>query len=281
MQANQSNSFNRQSITRVLVVCFILTGLSILVGFAARDRDSQGTREIKLSVEDPRPVLKAIETLERKYGWVVTYEDPRYVHDSEIDDVTLKVRKDLDKYKPGEAPKVLVPRLGALEITYDVASDTKLPTLPAMVVQKLLDAQAARGNGGRFRLETRGQIMHVIPTAIKNSAGALVPQESALDRIISLPSGERTVFQKLESVCAAISRSINIPVELGTVPEHSFRQRRDLQGATSQRARDILIDTFEKMGYGTDLSWWLAYSPTYKKYLLHIHFVQRATAKSG
>jgi hypothetical protein len=275
MQANQSISINRQRITRVLVLGFVLTGLFILVSFAVRGRGSQGVRAVKLSIEDPRPVCKAIEMLEEKYGWAITYEDPRYIHDSEITDSNLKIRKDLNNYKSGETTKVLVPRGGALEFTYDVASDTNLPVVPAMVVQKLLDAQDARGNGGKFRLETNGQIMHVIPTAIKNSAGELVHQESALDTIISLPSGERTVLQKLESICAAISRVINIPVVLGTVPDQWFRQRRDQEGATNQRARDILVNTFETMGYGSDLSWWLYYSPTFKKYLLHIHFVSK------
>jgi hypothetical protein len=276
MQANQSPSIDRQRKNPLLAaLCLALIGLFMLMGFAASGRDSQKVSEIKLSVEDSRPVVKAIETLEKKYGWVITYEDPRYVHDSEIVDTNLNIRKDLNNYKSGETTKFLAPRGGALEFTYDVASDTNLPVVPAMVVQKMLDAQAARDNGGRFRLETNGQIMHVIPTAIKNSAGALVPQESILDSIISLPSGERTVLQKLESVCAVISRAINIPVELGTVPDHWFQQRRDQQGATNQRARDILGDTFETMGYGTDLSWWLYYSPTFKKYLLHIHFVSK------
>jgi hypothetical protein len=117
--------------------------------------------------------------------------------------------------------------------------------------------------------------MHVIPPAIKNSAGELVHQESALDTISSLPSGERTALQKLESVCAAISRAINIPAALGDFPDHWFRERQDQQGAANQRARDILVNTFVTMGYGTDLSWWLYYSPTYKRYLLHIHFVSK------
>lgn len=275
MQANQSISIDRQSKVRVLMICFALTGLFILASFAARGRDSQGVSEIKLSVEDSRPVVKAIEMLERKYGWVITYEDPRYAHDSDIVDTKLNIRKDLNNYKSGETTKFLAPKGGTLEFKYNVASDTNLPAIPAVVVQKLLDAQAASGNSGRFRLETNGQVMHVIPTAMKNSVGELVHQESALDTIISLPSGERTVLQKLESVCAAISRAINITVELGAVPEHWFRQRRDQQGATNQRARDILIDTFETMGYGADLSWWLYYSPTFKKYLLHIHFVSK------
>lgn len=276
MQANQSPSIDRQRKNRLLaVLCLAMIGLFILMGFAARGRGSQGVSEMKLSVEDPRPVAEAILTLEKKYGWVINYEDPRYVHDSEIADVTLKVRRDLDKYTPGEAPKVFVPRGGSLEFTYDVASNTNLPADPAIVVQKLLDAQAARGNGGKFRLETSGQIIHVIPTAFKNSAGELVHQESVLDTIISLPAGERTVLQKLYSVCAAISRGANISVLPGTIPTNLFLQNRDQQGAARQRARDVLVKTFEAMNNETKLSWRLLYDPTDKGYFLNIHFVSK------
>src|SRR5690242_18095603 len=131
MQANRSASINRQRMSRMLVVCFASIGLFILVISAARGRNSQGVSEIKLTVEDPRPVAKAIETLEGEYGWVITYEDPRYVHDSEVADVTLKVRRDLDQFKPGEAPKVFAPAGGLLEFTYDVAPNTNLPPDPA------------------------------------------------------------------------------------------------------------------------------------------------------
>ncbi len=275
MQANQSSAINRQGTARALTLCFALAGLFILVSSAVRGRDSQEVSEIKLSVEDPRPVAKAIEMLEAKYGWVITYEDPRYAHDSEVTDVTLKVRKDLDKYRPGEAPKVLIPRGGTLEFTYDVAPSTNLPTNPAMVVQKLLDAQAARDNGGRFRLESRGQIMHVIPTAIKNSEGRLVPQGSVLDTIISLPAEGRTVYQKVESICAAISQATRIPVGLGAYPTNLFHQRRDQQGAANQKASDVLVDTFESIGSGTKLSWQLFYSASLKIYLLNIHLVSK------
>ena len=274
MQANLSISINRQHPVRVLVVvCVALFGLLILISSVVRGRGSQGMKEVKLSVEDPRPVAKAIEILEAKYGWVITYEDPRYIHDSEVTDVTLKVRKDLDKYKPGEAPKVLIPKGGKLEFSYDETFNTNLPGDPRLVVQKLLDAQAARSYGGKFRLENIGKVMHVIPVAIKNSDGVVTPQGSVLDTIISLPAGERTVEQKLESICAAVSRATKIPVELGAYPTNMFHQRRDQHGAVSQRARDILVNTFESMGNGIKLSWQLFYSASLKTYLLNVHLV--------
>lgn len=275
LQANQSLFINRQSVGRLLAVCFALTTLFVPLSFAVCGRGSQGVSEIKLSVEDQRPVAKAIEMLEAKYGWVITYEDPRYVHNSEVNDVTLKVRKDLDKFKPGEAPKVLVPKGGVLEFTYEVSPGTNLPNDPAMVVLKLLDAQAARNHGGRFRLESSGKTMHVIPTAIKNSGGVLTSQESVLDTFISLSAEDRTVERKLESICAAISQATGIPVNLGAYPSNLFHQRRDQRGAANQRARDVLVNTFESLGNGSKLSWQLFYSASLKMYLLNIHLVSK------
>ena len=250
-----------------------MIALSSLPSFAVRGHSPQALQQVKLSVEDGRPVAKMIKLLQEKHGWVITYEDPRYIHESDIADVTLQVRRDLDKYKPGEAPKVLVPKGGVLELTYDVASNTNLPTDPAMVVQKLLDAQTANSNGGRFRLEKSGEIMHVIPTAIKNSQGRVVPQESVLDTIISLPPGQRTVLQKLESICIAVSKATGIRIELGTIPDNWFNRHQDNRGVMGQKARDALIATFASMDYGTNLSWRLLYGPGTKYYALNIHLV--------
>ncbi|HKX32561.1 MAG TPA: hypothetical protein VJ302_33050 [Blastocatellia bacterium] len=275
MRLNRSASIHWQLTPQMLLRDLFVAGLFTLVGFAAPARSLQTTSEVKLSVEDPRPVAQAILILEDRYGWVVTYEDPRYSHDSEISDVTLKVRRDLDKYKPGEAPKVFIPKGGALEFTYGVATSTNLPNDPAIVLQKLLDAQTASDHGGRFRIESSGKIMHVIPTAIKNRKGQLVPQESVLDMRISLPAKERTVVQKLEDVCAALSQATQVRVELGTIPESWFSRHRDSQGAVRQRARDILIDTFKTLDFGTNLSWRLLYGPRSNRYSLNIHLVSK------
>src|SRR5262245_2834947 len=273
MQTNLFTSFDRRHAVHVLSVCFILSVFFTLLIFAVRSRGSQGVSQNKVSVESGRPVADAILKLEAQYGWIITYEDPRYVHDSEISDVTLQVRRDLDKYKPGEAPKVLVPKGGLLEFTYDVASDTKLPSDPALVVQKLLDAQEARNHGGSFRLERSEDILHVIPKAFKNSDGQIVQQESILDTVISLPEGKRTVEQKIESICAAISQSTKTPVWLGQYPTNLFHQHRDNQVVSGMSARDVLLETFKSMNRRTNLSWQLFYDPSFKIYMLNIHIV--------
>jgi hypothetical protein len=145
---------------------------------------------------------------------------------------------------------------------------------PATVIQKLLDAQTATNSGGRFRLESNGKIMHVIPVAIKNSVGELTPQESPLDTIISLPTEERTIEQKVETICTEISRATNIRVEVGTIPTNLLRQHRYEQGALRQKARDILVNILETLNNGTKLSWRLLYDPGMKTYALNIHTIE-------
>src|SRR2546430_7117656 len=59
----------------------------------------QETGTETVSVNSGRPVGEAALQLEKRYGWTITYEDPKYVNNAEIADVTLHVRKDLDKYR--------------------------------------------------------------------------------------------------------------------------------------------------------------------------------------
>jgi len=234
---------------------------------------SQVVSKAHLSVEDGRPLAKAIELLESRYGWVITYDDPRYIHNSEIADVTLRVRRDLDKYKPGEAPKVLVPKGGALTFDYDVRSDTNQPSGRRAVVQELLATYNRSGLAGRFRLEKNGPILHVIPMAIKNSHGQLMPQESILETRISLTAKERTGMEKLERICSATSQATKIRVGIGIVPENWLSRHRDSKGATRQRARDVLVSLLESLGNSAKWSWQLFYdpSPGLQVYVLNIH----------
>jgi len=92
-------------------------------------------------------VAKVIEELISRYGYFITYEDPRLVYEGDFRDVTMSVRKDLDKYPPGQAPKVLVPQRNRLVLT-------TLPTsslIDAPTVASLL----AQNGGGRWQTRAR------------------------------------------------------------------------------------------------------------------------------
>lgn len=240
-----------------------------LANSAAR-QEGTSDGKVRISVEDPRPVAKAITMLEARFGWAISYEDPRYINTSDISDVTETVRRDLDKFKPGKAPKVLVPRGGPFVFEYDYSRDSKRPD-PDLILAALLAAHTGSGNAGRFRLVSSGRMFHVVPTAIKDISGKVVPQESVLDVTISLPAKERTGWQLIEALCAEVSRSVQLRVVVGSAPYGLLSQHEDREGIESMKARDLLARLLENAGKGRLLSWQLFYDPGMRMYVLNIH----------
>jgi len=237
------------------------------------DRQEGNSEKVRISVEDGRPLAAAITMLEARFGWVITYEDPRYANAGDISDVTEKVRRDLHKFKPGRAPKVLVPKGGSLVFEYDYGADSKQRPDPNLILKALLEAHTGSGNAGRFRLERGAQITHVVPAAIKDISGRFAPQESLLDVAISLPPKERTGLQMLYALCTELSKSVQLRVVVGTIPHGLFLQHKDNQGVERMIARDVLVQLIERAGRGTRLSWQLFYDPGLKMYALNIHHV--------
>jgi hypothetical protein len=262
-----------------MVVGLTFAALVRVPGSSALRRSQTAVGE-SLSVDDPRPVAEAVSQLEKRYGWVITYEDPMYVSGKEITDVTSKVRRDLDKYMPNEAPRVLVPRGGSLAINFNVTSDENTFLRPESVAQQIIDANTKADNAGRFRLERSGEIVHVIPVAHRDSTEAWVPEQSVLDAIITIPSGDRTGLQALDALCVAVSRVTQTKVALGTVDINLFIRSRQELGADQERARDFLVRLLEntrangKLGE-TKLSWQLLFGPATKDYRLNVHAVRK------
>jgi hypothetical protein len=236
-------------------------------------QETNAEEKVKISVEDGRPVATAITMLEARFGWVITYEDPRYTNPGDISDVTEKVRRDLHKFKPGRAPKVLVPKGGPLVFEYDYSADSNQNPDPNLILEALLAVHTGSGNAGRFRLERGDQIFHVVPTRIKDISGKFVSQKSVLDVAISIPAKERNGLQMLEALCAEVSKSVQLRVVVGMAPYGLFLQHKENQEVESAIARDVLVQLLERAGNGTRLSWQLFYDPGLRMYALNIHRV--------
>jgi hypothetical protein len=211
--------------------------------------------------------------LEGRYGWVITYEDPRYSYAGDIADVTEKVRRDLHKYRKGGAPRVLIPKGGELSFQYNVNRQTNLPINPGDVVQQLLDAQSASANAGRFRMEQHDKIIHVIPSAVNDRSGTLMPQQSILDTVVTLAEEERTALKTLESLCGSITRVTQTRVVVGSVPLGLFLQHKDRQRIVGKTAREVLVQLFKRIDNEIKLSWQVLYDPGTKMYVINIHMV--------
>jgi hypothetical protein len=250
-------------------LCFATMVVVVVTILTVSGSGMHEAEKLDLSVSSGRPVATAAEMLEKRHGWAITYEDPLYVNDSELIDVTLEVRRDLDKYKPGEAPKVLVPKGGDLAFEYDVEQATD----PAAVVQQLLDAYARTGHPGVFRLDRNGQRIHIVPIASKEKNGVLAAHQSVFDAVITLPVQKRNGWQLVEAFCEAVSAASNIRVVVGSVPINQFNRYETEAGAKDQKAREFLSNELDRMKNGAKLSWQLLYSPGMKTYYLNIHTV--------
>jgi hypothetical protein len=89
-------------------------GSSTIVSDFANFTPDNGS--VLLNIDSRRPVERAVRTLQTRYGYVVTYEDPRYTNGDDLQDVSASVVRNYSSYALGTAPKVIVPKGGKLTL---------------------------------------------------------------------------------------------------------------------------------------------------------------------
>jgi hypothetical protein len=226
------------------------------------------TQSQTLSVNDPRPVSAAMEILEGKYGAVITYEDPLYIHETEIVDHTIPEYKQANPF----GRRALSPKGGRLEITYQMSPGPVRSDEVRHVIQRILDAHAERNNPGRFRLQQEGEIFHVIPAQYRGSSGRLVDMGSILDTPISFPEQERSALETLKLIRDAVNQAGRIKIAIGTAPANFLSHKSSRQGATNEKARDVLVRTLKATN--AKFSWRIFYASGWKMYFLNVYSVR-------
>jgi hypothetical protein len=224
-------------------------------------------QRLNLDVNDPRPLAAALEQLEKRHGWVITYDDPPYLYAPDIEDVTLAVRRDGDITR-----RVLVPRGGRFRFEYSAPADGGAPNA-ALVLERLLEEYHLTGYPGMFRVIATGTVFHVVPSESRNASGVLAPSVSLLDAKISIPDSERSVFSTVTAIVEAASRQLGARVGLGTVPVNLLMQRRVHERATNESARTVLMRTLASTH--RQLSWRLFCDPgASAQCSLNLHLVE-------
>lgn len=230
-----------------------------------------------IEVEKPRPVAAAVRELAARHGLVITYEDPRWTHASDIEDVTDKVRPPA---APGAVassePRLLVPRTDSLGFTYD-ASDLKDGRRGVRaILERLVEAA-----GSPFEIRDEGGMFHVVPLEALDAAGRPVPHVSPLDLPIDLPYERRTILETLKAILTAVCGVSDTPVSMGLVWIEPFERLTVETGSQGQTARELLTDTMTVERLKT--SWLLFYDPRLEQYFFSVYPVRapRARPKEG
>jgi len=219
-------------------------------------------------VQDPRPLAKALEYLENLYGLPITYEDPPYVHPSQITDVTEQVRG-------GETMgrRILIPRGGSLSFSYEKLEQTANRTAllaASAAINGLLANYYQRPQGSpQFAMTSEPGSLHVVPTRITDRTGQLQELKPVLDTAVSLPSEDRTAAKLLVDLCEVLSRTTGQTMIPGNVPYALLARHKTAIPVSNIAARSVLNQLFAEID--VPLSWQLFYDPGLNWYVLNIH----------
>jgi hypothetical protein len=215
-------------------------------------------------------VERAVSTLQTRYGHQITYEDPPYTNEDDLEDVSAKVVRNYSKYAPGTAPKVIIPRGGKLTLRLPIASNIGSQDL-APILQQLVRAQGSSSRGGHFRVEQVGDAFHVIPVEVRDRNGNWSHHSSPLDTPISLPQEERSGGEVLNAICGAVSTATATHVRFGSLPINLLMQFRGTLSAENEPARSVLWRALNAMN--RKLTWMLLYDFDSDGYFLSVLIV--------
>jgi len=196
---------------------------------------------LRIEVSDPRPVAAAIIELEKKFGCVITYEDPAYLHTSQI-----------EKSPEGQ----LIPKWGSISFN---------------ILESLLKEYSSQGNQPIFQVKKENGIYHVFPLKSKNINGELKSQVSILDTPISISAQNKNGAEILEMICDKLTEMTQKRVVVGTIPVEIFMGIKISYDFVKQSARKCLTTLLNDLG--NNLSWQIFNDPKLQWYVVNIHYV--------
>jgi hypothetical protein len=236
---------------------FFLTAVAVMT--APRFEAATLIGQNRITVDDPRPVKAAVAELERKYRWIITYEDPPFLHLDDLDDLT----------KPGVSggKRALTPKRRRLVV--ELPSGTNAGRRDRRVIQAILDANEASNPSQRFRLLESDFGFHVVPALARDQSGQVTQVAVVLDTRVTIQLTNVPAFDVVNELCLKLSGSGNSRVLIGTIPEGLLRSKRVSITNKNDRARDVLVELLRQLDI--PLTWRLLYSPsTPQAYFLNL-----------
>jgi hypothetical protein len=231
------------------VLALAMSAFSLWPMMQRRVRASEQAPIRILVVDYPRPISEAVIQVEKHFGWIVTYEDTRYVHPSDLVDVTEQVRRDGNTSK-----RVLGMRNGHIDLTCTPRPGT-IESQVGEVLREILAYSVAVGNTGEFRIHRVPGGYHVVPVASKGKSGVMEPDPSPLDARVTLPYREEDGLEMISRLAHAITTSSGRTVTPGTMPMSGLARTRVTVGSQNERARDVLWRALQSIS--PRLSWQL------------------------
>lgn len=242
----------------------LLSALIVFQGFARTTAEqtatylrqatiTQTSEVVHITANSPRPLLQTLDALRQKYGWVVDYEDPKYISHLDVIDV------------PGDSSQSRLPAGGNFSVEFPANAPEQEKTLRIVV-----DSYNQGRNPGRFEVRrTSLGSFYVAGTSANNEIGSMAPQLPLLDIPVSVPTRPRTIAQIINLICHTLAVQSHTPVTVGVLPGGLLAHATLKIGGAKVSARELLLQCLT----ATDrrLYWCLLFDPTSKGYVLNIH----------
>jgi hypothetical protein len=219
---------------------------------------TEGPELATLIINSPRPLSHAARTLSERYGFLVSYEDPRYTPACDLEDG--------------------VRRGGQFRVEFPKSAG------PAVIVEKVVRTADSALPGSRFRVMHTGNRVHIIPLELP----------APLDSRISLSAEPRTDWELIKAICDAVSEAAKVKVienssmQGGIVEElrdpsqpggFADTRPRYLVSAKDEVARDVLHRALDEIFRDRDgqVTWQMLYgnSATEDEYVLNVMAVPK------
>jgi hypothetical protein len=231
------------------------------LAFYAAESSAAGT----ITVDDPRPLAAALDELENRYGWRVTYEDPPYLHDSEIADISHRIAR------AGSGARVLVPKGG--RFTFAPPSRASAAASP-QDIDDVVRSYNRKHRADAFTVIRGKALLHVVPVKTLGREGRVLPVTPLLDTPVTIPAKRRTALELLEAICEAITANAGQKLSLGAIPVKLLDSQVVASGAMETKARTLIEDVV--LASGAPLTWRLLHDPELAWYFLNIGVVVQA-----
>ena len=191
------------------------------------------SRDETVSISDPRPLAKTAETLIKRYGVPVSYEDvSAYTYEGDFSE-----SREVQTTHWGA--RVLAPRGGSITLTLPKANLPAVPLTTATVEGFLGTAAAqhqAAGNPGRFQILETLAGPAIVPVANRDSSGVLIQDRSLLDFRVTFPEMDRDIESALETFAQALHTATGKTINV----RHGHPSMAVRIGANDEVARDVL-----------------------------------------
>jgi len=214
---------------------------------------SENAGTVRIVANSPRPLEQVLDALQRRYGWVVNYEDPQYV-----------ATADYVENAGAEHSRIPAGRSFSIEFPSGAAEEK--------ILRLVVDAYNKSTNPGHFEVRQLADAsFDIVGTEAQDEKGKMFAQQIPLDVSVTLPSEERPINETVDQICQEVTKQLHYDFNLGISPRSFLLRTTAKIGGTNKSAREFLTQSLTATHQR--LYWRLLFDPNTKTYLLNLHAV--------